>query len=33
MIKEVVEWIKADKKIKREIEKIKSHEWVRIIEG
>jgi hypothetical protein len=33
VIKEAVEKIKSDKKVKREIEKIKGHEWVRIIEG
>lgn len=32
VIKEVVERIKSDKKVKREIEKIKSHEWVKVIE-
>ena len=33
VIKEVVEKIKGDRKVKREIEKIKNHEWVKIIEG
>ena len=33
IIKEVVEKIKADDKIMKEIEKIKSHEWVKVIEG
>ena len=33
VIKEVVERIKGDREVKRETEKIKSHEWVRIIEG
>jgi len=33
VIKEVVEKIKGDKKVEREIEKIKGHEWVRIVEG
>jgi hypothetical protein len=32
VIKEAVERIKSDKKVKSEIEKIKSHEWVRVIE-
>lgn len=33
VIKEVVEKITGDENVKREIEKIKNHEWVRIIEG
>jgi adenine-specific DNA-methyltransferase len=33
VIKEVVEKIKSDKKVEKEIEKIKSHEWVKVIEG
>jgi hypothetical protein len=33
VIKQVVEKIKGDKKIMSEIEKIKSHPWVKIIEG
>jgi hypothetical protein len=33
VIKEVVEKIKSDKKIIEQIEKIKSHPWVKIIEG
>jgi hypothetical protein len=33
VIKQVVEKIKGDKKIMNEIEKIKSHPWVKIIEG
>ena len=33
VVKEVVEKIKGDKKVKREIEKIKSHEWVKEIES
>jgi hypothetical protein len=32
VIKEVVERIKSDGRIKEQIEKIKNHEWVRIIE-
>lgn len=32
-IKQVVEKIKADTKIMKEIEKTKSHKWVKIIEG
>jgi hypothetical protein len=32
-IKEVVEAIKADEEIMGQIERIKSHEWVRVIEG
>ena len=32
MIKEVVERIKSDKAIKEQIEEIKSHSWVKIIE-
>ncbi|MEM5832217.1 MAG: Eco57I restriction-modification methylase domain-containing protein [Candidatus Aenigmatarchaeota archaeon] len=32
-IKQVVEKIKSDSKIMKEIEKIKNHKWVRIIEG
>jgi hypothetical protein len=31
--KEVMGRIKGDNKVKREIEKIKSHEWVKVIEG
>nr|CBH37780.1 hypothetical protein BSM_12570 [uncultured archaeon] len=33
VVKEVVEMIKSDRAIKREVEKIKSHEWVKMIEG
>jgi hypothetical protein len=33
VVKEVVEGIKSDRAIEDEIEKIKSHEWVKIIEG
>jgi len=33
IIKEAVEKIKADDKIMKEIEKIKSYKWVKIIEG
>ena len=33
VIKEVVERIKGDKKVKREIEQIRSHERVKAIEG
>lgn len=33
VIKEVVKEIKSDGKIKKEIDKIKGHEWVKIIEG
>ena len=33
IIKEVVEAIKADKEIMGLIDRIKSHEWVRVIEG
>lgn len=33
VVKEVVEGITSERAIGREIEKIKSHEWVRIIEG
>jgi len=33
MIKEIVEKIKADDNITKEIEKIKSYKWVKIIEG
>jgi hypothetical protein len=33
VIKEFVEGIKGDKKVKEEIEKIKNHEWVKVIEG
>ncbi len=33
VIKEVLERIKADDRIMKEIERIKMHEWVRIIEG
>jgi len=33
VIKEVVEGIKRDREVKREIEKIKGHEWVKVIEG
>jgi len=32
-IKQVVEGIKADSKVMKEIEKIKNHKWVKIIEG
>ena len=31
MVKEVVEKIRGNKKVKREIERIKSHEWVKMI--
>lgn len=33
VVKEVVERIKSDRAIKREIERIKNHEWVKVIEG
>ena len=33
LINEVVEKIKADNRIKKEIEKIKAHEWVKVVEG
>jgi len=33
VVKEVVERIKSDRAIKREIERIKNHEWVKMIEG
>ncbi len=33
VVKEVVERIRGDKKVKRKIEKIKSHEWVNVIES
>ncbi len=33
IIKEVVEAIKEDEEIMGLIERIKSHEWVRVIEG
>ena len=33
VIKEVVEGIKSDGEIKKEIEKIKGHEWVKVVEG
>jgi hypothetical protein len=32
VVKEVVEMIKSDRAIKREVEKIKGHEWVKIME-
>ncbi len=32
-IKEIIEEIKADEEIMGLIERIKSHEWVRVIEG
>ena len=33
VIKEVVEEIKGDGKVKKEIERIKGHEWVKVVEG
>jgi hypothetical protein len=33
VIKEVVEKIKDDRSVKSEIARIKSHEWVKVIEG
>jgi adenine-specific DNA-methyltransferase len=33
VVKEVVEGIRGDSRIMKEIEKIKSHEWVKVIEG
>jgi hypothetical protein len=33
VVKEVVERIKSDRAIKREIERINTHEWVKMIEG
>ncbi|MCW3134805.1 MAG: Eco57I restriction-modification methylase domain-containing protein [Methanophagales archaeon] len=33
MLKEVVQRIKSDRRLKSDIEKIRSHEWVKIIEG
>lgn len=33
VIKEVVEKIKNDGKVRREIERINGHEWVKVVEG
>ncbi|RLG31504.1 hypothetical protein DRN97_09290, partial [Methanosarcinales archaeon] len=33
VIKEVVERIKGDRRVKRDIEEIRNHEWVMLIEG
>ena len=33
VIKEVVEGIKSDDKVKKEIKRIKGHEWVKVVEG
>ena len=32
LIKEVVEWIKCDRKVKEQIEQIKGHAWEKEIE-